>query len=194
MKKIILIFVFISFTANSQQPGFNHAGYNKSISLYRAKEFVIKEVLGVEEKQQVRFVIDPLAASNSGELTSLSYVCDEKKIKGFVLGFFKQYYNEYGIGKYQYKFLNFTEEKARYILLKLATLIKSEAPRFADNPDHNIYFQYDGIIYLIYNDFIYSGDELVIGTKIRVFWDEFDSEWSFTAFERTRRRFQKNMK
>ena len=141
----------------------------------------------MKKKKQVKFDIDPLAAATSGELTSLTYSCDEKNLKGFVLGFYGNYWNEAGVLYKGYAFKNFSEDTARYILLKLATLIKSETPYLTKNNENNIYFQYEDIIYLIYND-------VISGPKIRVFWDGFDSEWEFTAFERTRRRFQKNMK
>jgi hypothetical protein len=54
--------------------------YSKEISLYKAKSFVIKEILNTSE-EVVRFEIDPLAASTSGELTSLVYKCEAKKWK-----------------------------------------------------------------------------------------------------------------
>ena len=186
MKKLLLILGMIVFTF-SMNAQYRNKEYSKSVALYKAKEFVMMEVIGVEEKKQVKFDIDPLAAATSGELTSLTYTCDEKNLKGFVLGFYGNYWNEAGVLYKGYAFKNFSEDTARYILLKLATLIKSETPYLTKNNENNIYFQYEDIIYLIYND-------VISGPKIRVFWDGFDSEWEFTAFERTRRRFQKNMK
>ena len=186
MKKLLLILGMIVFTF-SMNAQYRNKEYSKSVALYKAKEFVMMEVIGVEEKKQVKFDIDPLAAATSGELTSLTYSCDEKNLNGFVLGFYEAYWNEEGVVYTGYAFKNFSEDTARYILLKLATLIKSETPYLTKNNENNIYFQYEDIIYLIYND-------VISGPKIRVFWDGFDSEWEFTAFERTRRRFQKNMK
>ena len=40
--------------------------------------------------------------------------------------------------------------------------------------------------FLIYND--------ELSTKIRVFWNGFDSEWESQAFGRTKKRFEKNIK
>ena len=184
MKKLVLVLgmIVLTLSANAQ-----FKEYDKSVALYKAKEFVMKEIIGVEEKKQVKFAIDPLAASSSGELTSLTYTCDEKNLKGFVLGFYGNYWNEAGVVYKGYAFKNFSEDTARYILLKLATLIKSEKSYLTKNNENNIYFQYEDIIYLIYNN-------VISGPTIRVFWGGFDSEWEFTAFNRTRKRFEKNMK
>ena len=184
MKKLVLVLgmIVLTLSANAQ-----FKEYDKSVALYKAKEFVMKEIIGVEEKKQVKFDIDPLAASSSGELTSLTYTCDEKNLKGFVLGFYGNYWNEAGVVYKGYAFKNFSEDTARYILLKLATLIKSEKSYLTKNNENNIYFQYEDIIYLIYNN-------VISGPTIRVFWGGFDSEWEFTAFNRTRKRFEKNMK
>jgi hypothetical protein len=47
-------------------------------------------------------------------------------------------------------------------------------------------WKYDDISFLIY--------KTNNGSKIRVFWNGFDSEWESTAFLRTKRRFEKNAK
>ena len=96
MKKLLLILGMIVFTF-SMNAQYRNKEYSKSVALYKAKEFVMMEVIGVEEKKQVKFDIDPLAAATSGELTSLTYSCDEKNLKGFVLGFYGNYWNEAGV-------------------------------------------------------------------------------------------------
>ncbi len=61
--------------------------FSKDIALYKAKEFVMMDVLG-ESTGIVKFEVDALAASNSGELTTLSYKCESKNKEGLVLGFY----------------------------------------------------------------------------------------------------------
>ncbi len=60
--------------------------YSKEVSLYKAKTFLVEVVLG-KSLTPVQFEIDPLAAANSGELTTLVYRSLEKKREGLILGF-----------------------------------------------------------------------------------------------------------
>lgn len=53
-------------------------------------------------------------------------------------------------------------------------------------PNNNIYFSYKDIDVLI----SYSGATKVI----RLFWNGFDSTWDGTAFDRSKRRFEKKIK
>ena len=54
----------------------------------------------------------------------------------------------------------------------------------SDSDTNNLSFEYDDMTFLIYRD---------AGTKIRVFWNGFDAEWESTAFNRTRRRFERRI-
>ena len=60
--------------------------YSKELSLYKAKSYVISDILGNSNKV-VKFEIDPLAATATGELTSLVYNCYELNKEGLILGF-----------------------------------------------------------------------------------------------------------
>ena len=91
--KITLLVLFIIGISNtySQVPAtygiYFAKEYSKEIALYKAKDFVMHEVIGAGA-EPVKFKIDPLAAASSGELTSLVYRCDEKAKAGLVLGFY----------------------------------------------------------------------------------------------------------
>ena len=74
--KFLLLIVLIHFDLSAQTGGID--GYDKEISLYRAKEFLMNKVLGVDSKV-IKFEMDPLAPTSSGELTTLVYKCEEKK-------------------------------------------------------------------------------------------------------------------
>jgi hypothetical protein len=159
--------------------------FSKKKSLYKAKEFVMSEVIGVE-KTLTKFDIDPLAAASSGELTSLVYSCKSKNISGLVLGFYGNRWNEAGVRFQLYAFKNLVEEEALVILSKIKKYIHDESKYLSSDFDNNnIYFKHDDMTFLIYKD----GN-----IKIRVFWNGFDSEWGITAFGRTQRRFERKIK
>ena len=175
-----ICFIQISSGQISAKSGFSFAKqFSKEIALYKAKEFVFKNILK-ESETVVKFQIDPLAAASSGELTSLVYKCEDKNKEGLVLGFFGSYWNDGGVEYTGYNFLDLPKEKATTILNKIeeAILVHDKyLNKDADN--NNIYFRIDDITFLIY----------VAGTlKIRVFWQGFDAEWDNTAFRRTKRR------
>jgi len=54
----------------------------------------------------------------------------------------------------------------------------------SDSNTNNVVFNIDDMTFLMYEDG---------GTKIRVFWNGFDSEWEENAFNRTRRRFARKI-
>lgn len=190
MKKIIiiasLIFSTFSFAQVSQSTGLYFAKeFSKDQALYKAKDYVMTQVIGVEKKL-IKFDIDPLAAASSGELTSLVYGCEEKDLSGLILGFYGNRWNDAGVVYQAYAFKNLPKNKALEILSKLNQYIEDESKYLsADTDNNNMYFQYDDITFLIYRD----GSE-----KIRVFWNGFDSEWESTAFGRTKRRFERKIK
>lgn len=70
--------------------------YSKEIALYKAKSYVISDILGNSSKV-VKFKIDPLAATATGELTSLVYNCEELSKEGLILGFYGDYWNDSGL-------------------------------------------------------------------------------------------------
>lgn len=183
---ITLIYSTISYAQISTNSGIYFAKeFSKDQALYKAKEFVMTNVLGVENTL-TKFEIDPLAAASSGELTSLVYGCSEKNMSGLVLGFYGNRWNESGVRYQVYAFKNLPEKKALEILSRVEKYIDNESKYLSsDSDNNNIYFKYDDMTFLICNDG---------STKIRVFWNGFDSEWEAIAFGRTIRRFKRKIK
>jgi hypothetical protein len=160
--------------------------FSKEISLFKSKEFLFKNVLG-STNQVIPFEVIPLAAASSGELTTLLYKCDAKQKEGLILGFYGDYWNEAGVLYQGYSFKNLEKEKAMEFLNKIVTSIEENKKFLNDNGDNNnIFFKYDDMDVLIWTN---------AGTySIRIFWQGFDSTWEKTAFERSKRRFEKKIK
>jgi hypothetical protein len=160
--------------------------FSKEISLFKSKEFLFKNVLGTTE-QIVPFEVIPLAAASSGELTTLLYKCEAKQKEGLILGFYGDYWNEAGVLYQGYSFKNLEKEKAIEFLNKIVTSIEENKKFLNENGDNNnIYFKYDDMDVLIWTN---------MGSySIRIFWQGFDSTWEKTAFERSKRRFEKKIK
>lgn len=174
---VLLISLFTISTLFAQEQGAK--GYSKEVALFRAKAFLIKNVLG-DDGQVVKFGIDPLASAKSGELTSLSYSCKQKGKRGLILGFFSNRWNSSGVIFNQYSFKNLPEDKAKE-LIKLIDKSINEHKKFLNkNPDnYNYYLQYDDLTFLVFKK---------NGLKIRVFWGDYDATWESTAYSRTKRR------
>lgn len=160
--------------------------WSKSIALYNAKSFVLNSILS-PANELVKFEIDALAASTSGELTSLVYNCDSKNKEGLVLGFFSENWNNEGVIYTGYAFKNFPKVKALALLDKIIKTINDNYKYLEqDRDNNNISFQDDDMIFLIYN---ISGNS----TKIRIFWNNFDSEWDATSLYKTQKKLQKKL-
>lgn len=155
-------------------------------AMYLAKAYVM-QTLGVDG-EPVRFEIDSLAATDSKELFSLVYECDQKDQRGLVLGFFGTRWTDTGTVYQTYKFRHFTATDATDLLNKIADVQESESDYlYEDRDQHNVYFSYDGLTLLIYGKG-YSG------ARIRVFWQGFDAEWTKDAFERTKKRLEQELR
>jgi hypothetical protein len=186
--KLILISLILSNSVIAQVSStseyFFAKEFSKEISLYNAKEYVMKEVLGTSN-DIVQFEIDPLAAALSGEVTSLDYKCESRSKEGLILGFYGNYWNNAGVVYQGYGFKNLPKDEALKFLNLISKTIEDQREYLLKNPDNNnVYFQYDDILVLIY----FTGE-----TRIRLFWKSFDSEWGITAFNRTKRRFEKSI-
>ena len=187
MKKYILIILTqVVFSQVSQNDFIFAKEFSKEISLYKSKKFVIDSIFGVT-KSVVNFEIDALAATSSGELTSLVYNCDTLNKKGLLLGFYGNYLNESGVLYQGFGFKNLSVEKALQLLNKIDQ-VKSNYNRYLsiEENSNNVYFYFEDITFLIY--------KTNLETKIRVFWKTFDAEWQEVAFNRTKVRFEKNLK
>lgn len=160
--------------------------FSKEISLFKSKEFLFKNVLESTEKVTL-FEVIPLAAASSGELTTLLYKCEAKQKEGLILGFYGDYWNETGVLYQGYSFKNLEKEQAIEFLNKIVSSIEENKKFLNESGDNNnIFFKYDDMDVLIWTN---------AGTySIRIFWQGFDSTWEKTAFERSKRRFEKKIK
>ncbi len=181
--KLTLLYLLIShsiFGQISANSGIFFAKeFSKDIALYKAKSFVMNDVIGLSDKT-IKFEIDPLAASVSGQLTSLVYVCSEKNLEGLIMGFYGERWNENGVVYQSYAFRNFSKSNAIELLNKIEKLINENSDYLSQNQDNNnLYFKYEDCLFLIYKDY-----NII---KIRAFWNNFDSDWEYSAFKRTKR-------
>jgi len=160
--------------------------FSKDVALYNAKNFLFRYVLG-SSADVTQFEVIPLAAASSGELTTLLYKCESKKQEGLVLGFYGNCWNESGILYQGFAFKNFEKVKAIEFLNKIQSAIDENSKFLKDEKDNNnIFFKFEDVEVLIWS----STD----GYTIRLFWKGFDSSWEKTAFERSKRRFEKKIK
>lgn len=160
--------------------------FSKDVALYNSKNFLFANVLGLSD-DIVQFEVIPLAAASSGDLTTLLYKCESKQKEGLVLGFYGNYWNDTGVVYQGYKFKNLDKNQATEFLNKIYNAMESNS-KFINNAsdNNNIYFKYDDIGVLIWAS--------SSGYTIRLFWEGFDSSWEKTAFERSKRRFEKKIK
>lgn len=189
--KITFLLLFICIYSFSQvkmnnNNVFTAKEFSKEIAMYNSKYFLLKDVL-ITGTEIDKFEVIPLAAASSGELTTLLYKCETKQKEGLILGFYGNYWNEAGILYQGYAFKNLEKEKAVEFLNKISTAIEDNSKFLKDNNDNNnISFTYDEMEVLIWTN---------LGSyTIRIFWKGFDSTWEKTAYERSKRRFERKIK
>ena len=189
--KITCLLLFICIYSFSQvkmnnNNVFTAKEFSKEIAMYNSKYFLLKDVL-ITGTEIDKFEVIPLAAASSGELTTLLYKCETKQKEGLILGFYGNYWNEAGILYQGYAFKNLEKEKAVDFLNKISTAIEDNSKFLKDNNDNNnISFTYDEMEVLIWTN---------LGSyTIRIFWKGFDSTWEKTAYERSKRRFERKIK
>lgn len=190
----IVVALFLSISLPTlvfcQIPGWENKEFSKELSLYYSKKFLVDSVFG-HSSNPIYFETDALAASNSGELTTVTYSCDSLRIKGLLLCFWGNYFNKYGTRYMGYSFKLLEPSKAD----KLFSLIESEAKKFTkrkftdrfvgflEKPEKGeTCFDFDGMTFLL------SGNEDGMIT-IRIFWNDFDAVWQINAYDKTRKRF-----
>ena len=160
--------------------------YSKEITLYKSKKYIFSEILK-NKNEPTQFEIIPLAAASSGELTTLLYRSENEKKEGLVIAFYGDYWNDTGVLFQGYGFKNFEKEQAILFLNKIEISIEENKKFLNSNSDNNnISFRFDDIDVLIWTN---------NGTfEIRLFWKNFDSTWEKTAYERSKRRFERKIK
>ena len=185
IKALLISFCFFSIMYAQIPKGFFMGKvWSKEISLYKAKAFVINNVLD-SVNNVIKFQISPLAASNSGELTTLVYDCRQQNKTGLVLVFYGDYWNESGVSYQGYNFKKIEKIKAIAVLERLSKTI-NENYKFLneDKDDFNLTYKDDDMKFLIYNVSFNS-------TKIRVFWNGFDAEWDASSLYKTLEKLKK---
>ena len=183
MKKILIFLCLLIALGSFAQTSSKE--YNKDVALYRAKEYLIKNVLDDDTNESIKFGIDPLSSASSGDLTSLVYSCKQKNIRGLLFGFFSNRWNPQGVIFNQYNFKNIPEIKAKELVKLIDKEIEENKSFLNKDPDNfNYYFKFDDLIILMYKK---------NGLKMRIFWDNYDALWNFTAFNRTKNRLLKKI-
>ena len=182
--KIILLcfFTFFGTSIFGQIPKYFLFGgiYSKEISLYKSKEYVVKNVLNIGN-EVIKFQVTPLAAATSGELTTLVYKCRQRNKEGLILSFYGDYWNDGGIKYTGYAFKDIEKKNAIILLEKLSSIIHDNYEFLSEinMDDYNISYREDDMLFIFYNTGLKQ-------TKIRVFWSGFDSEWDAKSLYKTR--------
>ena len=177
----------ISFGQISMSNTIFAKSYSKEVSLYKSKSYVIDKIIG-SSSDPVQFEIDPLAATSSGELTSLVYECNSKKLEGLLFAFYGDYWNDAGVVYQGYGFKNFNKEDALSMLSKIDKIINENMDYLVfDRDNNNLYFNFQDLTFLIYQD-------KFMNTKLRVFWNTFDADWDYSAFVKTKKRLERKLK
>jgi hypothetical protein len=185
---LLLMTCFIHASLMAQVPTTNYKKYSSfyfsakeysaDIALRDAKTFVIENVIG-ESDEVIKFVVSPAEASKSGELMTLLYKCKRKNLQGLILGFYGPNRDELGTNATFYAFKDLPDKKAIELLNKIQAAASENAKFIDESKDkNNIFFTYDDITVLIYN----TGAV----TKLRIYWNGFDSDWEWSTFQRTK--------
>lgn len=184
--KVVVLLFFVAQTLSAQFSGSYFLGqeYSKEVSQYRAKSFLINQVLGVSQ-DILQFEIDALTASSSGELTTIAYKCQMREKEGLIFGFYGNYFNEEGVSYNGYAFKNLPREQAIELLSQISDAM-SDYDKYLeeDRDNNNICFGFDDMVIVIYKT-----DEGLV--RLRVQWNYFDSEWTGNSFNKTVKRFEK---
>jgi len=188
MRLILIILLLLTnslFAQVASNAGVLAKEYSKDVSLYRAKAFIMHHILG-QTNDALKFDVDPLVASNSGELTTLVYKCDIKSKVGLLLGFNGARWNETGVVYQEYSFKDLPVKEAKEFCEKVEIALKVNSDYLGkDNDNNNIFFNYNDISILMYNG--------SYGTKLRVFWNGYDAEWDYSSFTKTVKKLKKEI-
>lgn len=193
MNKIFLILYFVlpvnfAWGQYHKNSFFMAKEFSKELSEFRAKTYLIEQVLTDTNEVQL-FEVEALAASNSGELTTLIYRSKNDMRDGLILGFYGNYWSEVSGVNYQgYNFRHYEIEKANDFLKTVKSVVyKHEEWLITDIKTNNIYMNYDDMKIVIYAFGIEN-------FAIRIHWDGFDAEWDMNALLKTMRKLDKSLK
>lgn len=186
MKQQILTILFFGFIGSLSAQVEGNKSYSKDVALYRAKEFLMSNVLDTNDRS-IEFEVIPLVAEASGELTTLIFNCEEQNKSGLIIGFFNdKWLNPTGVNVESYSFKVFNEEQAtEFIDLINKEVDKSWKFLKKNWNNNNLIVRYQDVDVLIWTS---SSAPLM-----RVFWDGYDAEWQSLSFNRSKRRFERKI-
>jgi hypothetical protein len=186
--KLLVVSLLFTTVAVSQVPtglGFTLSDeFSESNSVVKAEGFLLKEILKSTE-DVVRFKLERIASSMSGDLTSLIYKCEEKETDGLILAFYGDYWNDAGDIYKGFVFKNFPKNEALEFLSKISKTMEEQKEFLSKDNDNSVSFQYDDLTVVISKEKEF---------KIRLFWNGFDADWDHWAFSRTKRITEQDLK
>lgn len=184
--KYTFLLLLFSFSLFSQRSGNVKQGkeWSKDGSLFGAKSFIFRDILGASEEVK-KFAIIPLYAASSEELTTVFYNSEGMNKSGLVFCFYGSYWNDSGVLYTGYGYKNLDKAKALIFLDKIQDVIDSNEAFLKDEKNiNNLFFKFEDISVLIYHEG---------GIKLRLYWGDFDSTWDEKAFYWTKKRFEREL-
>lgn len=158
--------------------------FNKDVTEYKVKSYIVNKILNVQEQEPVLVKIDAITSSTSGELTSVVYGCEEQNKIGLVFCFWRSLITTSNMEYSGYGFLNIPELEAEDLFSKLAILLNSEEDNIKKHED-NLVYKWKDLTFIFYKGKDHKNKD------IRVLWGTFDAEWNKSNLARTIKRFRK---
>jgi len=155
----------------------------KEISQFRSKEYIIQNIIGSSNGNEVQFETESLASDNSGGLISIAFNCNEVQKAGLLLAFFGENTDKHGnlMDAYGFRYIPLKEAQE---LFKRIDAVQDNNKKYmsSDTDVNNVYIEFEDIKFVIYKDG---------GQQIRVFWNGFQVIWERASFDRSKRRLDK---
>lgn len=193
MKSLLLFLTLFSVNVYSQNiwAGAFAKEWNKEFSVFYSNEYLTKNIFKSKGENVLKFQTEALAASNSGEITTVLYRTEDNEIEGLLLCFYGSRWNDAGVVYTGYGFKNFDREKAFSFLNILQKNLDEHKDYLTQGgttaySGNNIFFKFEDISIIM--GYMYGA------LTIRLFWDTYDSTWNINAFEKSKRRFEKRTK
>lgn len=185
---IIIFFSGLSTFAQTRQGDIMSQERCKEITEYYSKQYIIDEILKVQDRQSIGVYIDAITAAKSGELTTVLYQCDALNKKGLVFVFWNDFWTESTLPYKGFGFYDLEMDKANELFIQLETLMNQKNKVDALNYSNgNIVYKSDDLTFLFYSKSIDLGSIIAV----RVWYKMFDSDWTKTNLQTTIKRFRK---
>jgi len=187
MRVVYLItFLLIAQVSFAQSQKKEKPEYPKEVALYNAKMYVAEHLIRNPADSFSYYRMVPLVEGKSAEMTTLYFQCPDKVMEGLLLGFFGDQMNEEGKrmrGSADFYYL--PKDKALELLNKIEQIFEKQDDFLGDDKnENNVIFEYGDLTIVLY-----EGD----GQTIRIFWNGFDSEWSYSDCKSTKKKLMKAM-